>query len=172
MSIRLHIQTLARTSFYPRDEEALGLRLSSLLQERLKPGNRPPRPSLFLIFEDLVQVVDLAPLLKSGVNSHRAIAAFSSLEGLESMALVAVLDRRAPGEPLTRVAGAFLERPDGRWWMSVHPLQSDGALQGEATIFRASEGASKPRGLGGWFSLARFFELRVRLEPAQEEVLH
>lgn len=171
MSIRLHIQTLARTAFYPQEEEALGLRLSSLLLERLKPGGRPPRPALFLFFEDLVQVVDLSPLLQKGIHTQRAIAAFSSLEGLETMALVAVLDRRAPGSPPSRVAGAFLERPDGRWWMSVQPMEGDGPLP-EPTILRACDGASKPRGLGGWYSLARFFELRVRLEAAQEEVLH
>lgn len=175
MPLRLRIHTQARTAFYPDDEDALGLRLMSLLQERLRPVEGPrrlPRPSLVLVFRDVVQVVDVLPLLRMGRETHRAIAAFASLEGLEAMALVGVLDRRRQGRPVERVAGTFLEWPDGRWWFSVQNLDEAGSIASLQPEVLQVMKHPKPRGLGSWFSRARFEELKVQLENLEEELVH
>jgi hypothetical protein len=174
MSLRLRIHTQARTAFYPDEEDALGQRLMSLLQERLRPiegARRLPRPSLVLVFPDVVRVVDVLPLLRMGRQAHRAIAAFASLEGLEAMALVGVLDRRRHGGPVERVAGTFLEWPDGRWWFSVQNLDATGNLADKPEVLHVMR-HPKPRGLGSWFSRARFEELKVQLESLEDEMVH
>ncbi len=188
-SIRLTIQTRARTLFYPAEDDALGHRLMGLLLERLSPpkaGNaarRPPRPALFLFSADVVRIVDLLPLLQAGGDVHRAIASFAALEGVEAIGLVGILDRRRPVQrsadrgapdlrPVERVAACFIEWADGRWWLGSSVL--DGQLQPvtEAAVHRAVDRAPRPGGLGNWFSRARFQQLRIRLEPVAGEMVH
>lgn len=172
LQVRIHLQ--ARTAFYPVDDDALGERLMGLLLDRLRPDpKRPPRPTLFLLQPDVVQVMDLVPVLKSGGDLHRAIASFSTIEGTETVALVGILDRRRRGKSTERVAAVFLEWPDGRWWMSVQAMDAQGLLVGEAPqIFSALNGDGKPRGLGGWFARARFESLKVYLEPSDQGMVH
>ena len=185
-SIRLTIQTRARTLFYPAEDDALGHRLMGLLLERLRPprtenaARRPPRPALFLFSADVVRIIDLLPLLQVGGDVHRAISSFAALDGVEAIALVGILDRRRASDlpasdrrAVERVAACFIEWADGRWWLGNSAL--DGQLQSvteAVAVDRAVDRAPRPGGLGNWFSRARFQQLRIRLQPVVEEMVH
>jgi hypothetical protein len=169
-AIRIRLGIQARSGLYPAPgaaEEVLGLRLLRLLKDRIAGGL--PRPSLFLFYDEVVQVVDLSPILRIQGDIHRAISSFSTLEGVEVMGLVGVLDKRLKGVVVQQVAAVFLEWPDGRWWFGCLPLPLEGA---EPEIQAASQGAGKPSGLGGWFSRARFEKLQIRLEPTDSSLVH
>ncbi len=124
---------------------------------------------MLLLTDEEAHLIDIGPLLKEGESLHgRAVSALASVAGVEAMACVGLLTRRQRGLPPTRFAVAFVEWPDGRWWLARRALVEEGGrlvvdALAEVDVERAVDGASKPGGLGGWFRRVRMEGLRVVL---------
>lgn len=162
--LQLRIQHLGRDQQFPHEDDALGGALWSRLCSHLPRG--VPRPVLLTFFAESVQVTDLPPILKSGMDVHRACAAFASQEGAQALAVVGVMNRRRQEVALGQFAVAFIEWNDGRWWACTRPLDPLARpLEGsEDDVQRAVDGASKPGGLGAWFRRARYERLTLRID--------
>lgn len=164
-AVRLRVAVEPRAPSWPDGDDALGQALADRLYARLARG--PVRPSLVLIREDTVQIVDLGPLIQRGGDTHRMIAALAGQEGIQAVAVVGPMVRRHRGRPVARFAGVFVEWPDGRWWGCWRVLGDDGRpmpSDGD-DVQRAVDGLSRPGGLGAWFSRARFQGLRAEIRP-------
>ncbi len=152
-------------------DDAIGLAAWRLLAEAL--GRGLPPPAVLLLGSDVVHLVDVVPLLRAGEKlDGRGVAGFASLPNVEVMALIGVLQRRSRGVPNGRFGVAFLEWPDGRWWLAQRPVheQPEGRLAldplVEVNVERAVDGRGKPGGIGGWFRRARVEGLRASLSSA------
>ncbi|MBM4390228.1 MAG: hypothetical protein FJ090_03830 [Deltaproteobacteria bacterium] len=168
--MKLRISHLSRQPRFCGDDDALGAEVWSELDRHLQRG--VPRPAVLTIFPEVVQVVDLSPLLIAVPDHHRAVSSFASQNGAEAIALAGVLLRRRAGAVLGRDAVVFIEWSDGRWWWCRRPLGVPGTPVADAddTVERAVEGAAKPMGLGGWFGRARFEQMRIQLDGRPGEV--
>lgn len=168
-TLKLRIAWAPRDERFPREDEALGQALHRLLTERLDVGH--PRPTVFVMREESVQIVDMGPILGTP-DPHRWVAALAGQEEVQAVAVVAPLVKRRGRQVLERWASVYVEWPDGRWWWARRPLDGDGRpLSGlEADIQRAVDGATKPLGLGAWFARARFQSLRLKSEPVTPEL--
>ncbi len=58
---KVRLTHVPRDPRFPREDDALGEHLWSMLVEKLEGG--PPRPALFTFFAEAVQIVDVAPLV-------------------------------------------------------------------------------------------------------------
>lgn len=157
-------------------DDVLGLGVVRLLTQAMTRGTPPP--AVVLLTSENVYIVDVVPLLQAGERlDGRAVAAFASLDDVQVMAVVGLLTRTAPGAEPTRCAVAFLEWPDGRWWLGRRAvLQQDGAFSldplAELDVERAVDGLSKPRGLGGWFRRVRVEGLQAHLGLRSDSTVH
>lgn len=167
--IKLRISWAPRDERFPRDDDALGHALHSLMSQRLQVGH--PRPTTFVLRPDSVQIVDMAPIL-ADPDPHRWIAALAGQEEVEAVAVVASLMKRRGKQVLERCASVYIEWPDGRWWWARTLLDAQGRpIPGlDVDVQRAVDGATKPMGLGAWFARARFQSLRLRAEPVAPEL--
>jgi len=149
---------------YPEQDDALGEALFGKLLEALQRG--VPPPALLLLRQEVVELVDLRPLLEGGHAVDRFIAAAAGQDGVQAAALLAVLSMRERGRPVGRAAVAFVEWSDNRWWQAYQLLnQGFKALDDMPPVQRrAVDGFPRPAGLGGWFSTARFLQLKLRLQ--------
>jgi len=154
-------------------DDALGLAVWRMLAEALQRGMPPP--AVLLLTAEHAHLVDIVPLLKQGEKlDGRGVAGFASIEGVEAMAAVGVLTRRHRGVPSGRFGLAFLEWPDGRWWLGRRAMaEAEGGRPAldplaEVEVERAVDGASKPGGLGGWFRRVRLEGLRAELHTEVE----
>ncbi len=168
--VKIKISHLPRQPRYSGDDDALGQELWSELDRQLHRG--VPRPAVLTLFPEVVQVVDVSPLLNVVPDHHRAVSSFASQDGAEALALAGVLVRRRAGTLLGRDAVVFIEWPDGRWWWCRRPLGVPGTpvVDADDTVERAIDGAAKPMGLGGWFGRARFEQMRIKLDGGPGEV--
>lgn len=155
----------------------MGRALAERLATRMLRG--PVRPAAVILRADSVHILDLVPLLQSGRDVRRLVAGLAGGAGVEALALVGPMTRRFKGQPVERLAGVFVEWSDGRWWASFRPVDEHGRPIATDTddVSRAVDGAARPHGLGGWFSLARFHDLRAELSgpeerPAPSEVVN
>lgn len=158
----------------PRElDDALGLCVWRVLAEAIDRGSPPP--AVLLLTPEQAHLVDVVPLLKVGeALDGRGVSGFASLPGVEVMALVGLLTRRQRGRTEGRFAVAFLEWPDGRWWLARRALVPVGAGLGldplmEVMVERAVDGHGKPGGIGGWFRRARVEGLRAEMQPGETE---
>ncbi|MSP56536.1 MAG: hypothetical protein EXR69_13190 [Myxococcales bacterium] len=154
-------------------DDALGLCVWRVLAEAISRGSPPP--AILLLTPEQAHMVDLVPLLKAGESLNgRGVSGLASLPGVDAMALVGLLTRRQRGRTEGRVAVAFLEWPDGRWWLARRALVPLGSGIGldplkDVTVERAVDGHGKPGGIGGWFRRARVEGLRVELHGPEIE---
>jgi len=155
--IKLRVGWEPRVPRFPRGDDALGHVLHELLIGRW--ANGAPRPTAFLMRADLVEIVDLPPLLQNGPLVHRLFSALAGQEGVEAMAVVGVMHWRRP--PVARFSVTFVEWSDGRWWLARRRVDDDDPVD---EVQRAVDGSPRPGGLGGWFSRARFEGIRARIE--------
>lgn len=175
--IRVRVALEPRLPAWPRDDEALGRALTDRLAARMLRG--PIRPAAVILRADTVHILDLVPLLQSGRDARRLIAGLAGGAGVEALALVGPMTRRFKGQVVERLAGVFVEWSDGRWWASFRPVDEHGRPIATDTddVQRALDGAPRPGGLGGWFSLARFHDLHAELSgrdepPASPEIVN
>ena len=170
--IQLRVRTLPRQPIFPTEDDALGERLWSTLNERLDKG--PSRPSAVMLRGDVVHVVDLAPLTAEPRLAHQRVSGLCAVEGVEALALVGPLFRRRRQGPVERYAVVFVEWADGRWWFTQRRLtEAGGVFPGsEAETWRAVEGASRPGGLGGWFTRARFENMKTTFESLDDGLVN
>ena len=130
-----------------------------------------PPPAALVLRGELVELVDLRPILASGLSVHRFLAALAGQPAVEALALLAVVDLREGGRPLGHTGVVFIEWPDNRWWHGYHLLSGAFKPLDDVPMVtrRATDGLPRPEGLGGWFSRARFQRLRLDLSPADPE---
>ncbi len=168
--IRVRVAHLPRSPRFVGSDDAIGGEMWRELCSHLDRG--VPRPAVLSVFDEVVQVVDVAPVLVATPDQHRALAAFASQEGSLAIAIAGVLTRRQRGVVVGRDAMVFLEWPDGRWWWSRRPVGLPGAhrVDAEDVVERAVDGSPKPVGLGGWYGRARFEQIRLKLESQGNDV--
>jgi hypothetical protein len=174
--LQLRIATLPRAAL-PEADDALGNALLDELFARLVRG--PAAPSLMVFEADRVLAVDVREalrLLRHQALVHRFVASFAGIPGVQAVAAVGPMRRGvrpaqggAPADPGVPLGGVFLEWPDGRWWGGWRPLDTNGRPMPTDSddVQRAVDGASRPAGLGGWFSRARFEGLRAELRASE-----
>ncbi len=170
--IRLRVRTFPRVPIFPLEDDALGERLWSDLIERL--ARSPVRPAAIMLRGEVAHVVDLAPLTEEPRLAHQRVAGLCAVEGVEALALVGPLFRRRRGGAAERFAVVFVEWTDGRWWFGQRRLTDAGSIfpGSEDEIQRAVDGAPRPGGLGGWFSRARFENMKTSFESADEGLVN
>ncbi len=173
--VKIRVSHLSRQPRFSGDDDALGEEIWSELDRQLRrqaEDKRVPRPAVLTLFPEVVQVVDVSPLLDVVPDHHRAVSSFASQDGAEGLALAGVLLHRRNGALLGRDAVVFIEWPDGRWWWCRRPLGVPGTpvVDADDTVERAIDGAAKPSGLGGWFARARFEQMRIKLDGGPGEV--
>lgn len=164
---RLQVRTGPRFPRFPEDDEAFGEALWALVAARLDTG--VPRPFAVMTRAEVAHVVDLAPLLAEPRRAHRMVAGLTAVEGVDALAVLGGFFRRKRGGPVDRFALAFIEWPDGRWWLCQQRLDRDGRKvpEFEVEVQRATDGLPRPGGLGGWFSRARFEEIHTSFESTE-----
>jgi hypothetical protein len=163
--IRVRVTVARRGEDLPTgDDDAFG---RELLDRVLKAATRGPLPPAVLLLGEEVRVVYVGPLLAAVKDRHRVIASLAGQPGVEAVAILGRFTQRQQGLEPRALAGVFIEWTDGRWWASWRPVEPSGRLipTDEEEILRAVDGRSRPRGLGGWFSRARFEGLRADLRP-------
>ncbi len=168
--IRLRIGARPRQAGeFPFDDDALGERLGEMVHESLQRG--VPPPAAVVLHPEHVEMIDLRPLLSAGLPAHRFLAAAAGQPGVESLALLAVLDLEEAGRPLGKAGVVFVEWPDNRWWHGYHLLGSRYHPLDDMPMVtrRAVDGLPRPSGFGGWFSRARFQRLCLRLEQVNKD---
>ena len=151
---------------FPADDKAIGPCLYGLVEAALTHKGLP-RPAVLGLGTDHVEQYDLLPVVRCGADPHRFIAAVAGQDQLRLVALVGGVSMRARGRPPQQALLAFLEWPDGRWWSGLRPLHEQGLREDWPMQVRCAEdGDPRPPGLGGWWSRARFEQLRLR--PAED----
>jgi hypothetical protein len=178
--LNLRIATLPRAPDFPREDDALGRALLERLFARLARG--PVAPGLIVLESERALAIDVRPALaalRHPALVHRFVSSLAGMPGVEAIAAVGPMRRgaRGPSEQGQPVGGAFVEWADGRWWGGWRPLDDTGRPMPTDSddMLRAVDGHSRPGGLGGWFSRARFEGLAARLEPmapAPEELVN
>jgi hypothetical protein len=158
-------------ALYPADDALLGFSLFSQVEAALVRGR--PAPAVFLLSASSVDRFSLRPLAGRTARARsRMLAAMASMEGVECMAMLGAFRFRGRG-PLDGkwVASAFIEWPDNRWWTAWQPIGPEGALVGDSPQCRcADDGSPRPRGMGGWFSLARRSGVKLRVQRRSAQV--
>ncbi len=165
-SIRLQVGVEPRDpERFPPDDEGLGDRLTALVAGALARG--VPPPALFVFRPERVEILDLRPVLQGGHPLDLFIAAAAGQEAVDAVALLAVLDLKDPERSVGRAGAVFIEWPDNRWWHAYQLLNRANAPLDDMphVVRRAVDGLPRPSGLGGWFSRARYFGLRLMVEP-------
>lgn len=164
--LRVRLRVMPRLPSFPRgDDDALGLAMWKEVSLRGQRGL--VRPSVIAMGEETAYVVDLVPLFGPPALVHRRVSALGGMSGVEALAVVGTMRRRRRGvEAGEPVAVVFAEWPDGRWWFAARPQEDRGGFVAgtEVDVLRAVDGATRPGGLGGWFSRARFEGLEARLD--------
>lgn len=172
-AFRLRLRSGPRLPRFPRsDDDALGLAAWKMLEDAVRAGRAGP--GLLVLTPDQVYAADLRPVVADPRVLHRAIATLASLEGAEAVALLGVLTRRKVGLPAWPFAVAFLEWPDGRWWLAHRRVLQGGGFAPafDVETQRAVDDLPRPGGLGGWFTRARVEGLRARLTPVETELVN
>ncbi len=176
-SIRLRIRVGPRDpQRFPREDDALGQALESMVDHALQQG--VPPPALLAFREDKVELIDLVPIIKAGERLDYFIAGVAGRQNTEALAFIGVLSLLHTGRPRGKAGVVFIEWPDNRWWHTFRPLDADmSPLQGVPRIVhRAVDGMPRPGGLGGWFSRSRYLRIKIQLRPIEppesEPVVH
>lgn len=164
--LRVRLRVMPRHPSFPTgDDDALGLAMWKEVSLRAQQGL--VRPSVVAMGEETAYVLDLVPLVGPPPVMHRRVAALAGMAGVEALAVVGTMRRRRRDRPEgDPVAVVFVEWNDGRWWFAVRPQAHQGGFAPltEAEVLRAVDGTSRPGGLGGWFSRARFEGLQAKLD--------
>jgi hypothetical protein len=106
---------------------------------------------------------------------HAVIASLAGMPDVEAVAFLGGVTRRdaraststGDAPEAEHLAGVFVEWTDGRWWGCFQPCTPEARWVATDTrdVLRARDGLARPRGLGGWFSRARFEGLRAHFDP-------
>jgi len=165
--------TLARRSpdFVAADDDGFGRGLVARVLKVV--GRGPLPPAVFLFRAEDVQIIYVAPLLAGVKDPHRVLASLAGQPGVEAMAILGRFTQRQKGAGPRKLAGAFVEWTDGRWWASWSPVDDAGRLipTDEDEVLRAVDHRPRPGGLGGWFTRARFEGIRAEFTPMAEPVV-
>jgi len=167
LRLQIAVSPLGSLGPDPLDDEGVGRGLLARLDRTLVRGGAPP--AMLVVRSDAVWVIDLRPALAARLDPHRFVASFAGDPSALCVGVLGGMRRGGAGdEPPAPVAGVFIERRDGRWWGAWRDLTPEGrpVATDHDAILRARDGATRPGGLGGWFSRARFEGLRAHLEPA------
>jgi hypothetical protein len=172
--VRLNVQSLRRAS--AADDESLGRLLVSLVEGTVERSGAAPSVAV-AVGRDRVDLVPLVPLVRERVDVRGFVAGLtrSELAGagpIEAVGLMGSFEWRSRGQargaPLALV---FLEWTDCRWWhwRALFDAEHEGLVAGTGTVTSASDGCPKPDALGGWWSLGRRRNLKLKLERVPGE---
>ena len=170
--LRVHVG-LREYDRFPKDDDAIGMRLFGMLTDAMERGN--PKPAMLALTSARVEQFDLAPLMNVKPRQREMLlSAIAGRPDMECVAVVGVLRRSTrqrganASKPVgPRVAAVLIEWADNRWWMAWQTINEKGELLGEEPeIRRAVEGWPRPGGIGGWFARARRMGLRLKMETS------
>jgi hypothetical protein len=174
---RLRVRSGARSlERFPQEDEALGGQLSALVAAALARGL--PRPAVLVLRAGQLDWFDAVPLMKAPPHHRRhMLSAIAGQDGVECVALLGTFRVTRPparrGQPpqQQRALLCFIEWPDNRWWASWRLLGEDRQpLTDDPVVRIASDGWPRPGGIGGWFSLARRLNLKLKMVRSEPEV--
>ena len=166
--LKVRISVAPRAADFPAEDDALG---EALMARVLAAEGKGFPPALVVVRSEVVWTLDLRPFLKAGLPIGVVIASLAGMADVEAVAFLGGVTRRVAGEgEAERLAGVFVEWPDGRWWGCFQPVTAEArwVATDSREVLRARDGLARPRGLGGWFSRARFEGLRAQFDPAPE----
>lgn len=172
-TIQLKIGVQPRDHRFPPDDDQLAQSLTTMVYNAVIKG--VPPPTLLVLKTDSVDFIDLRPLLDINHPIDHFIASASGQDGVEAVALLAVMNMKDGDRPVGRAGGVFIEWKDNRWFQSYYLLgESNRPLEDYPPVIRkAVDGMPKPSGLGSWFSRGRFHNLKLRLERSDPDpVVH
>lgn len=163
MNGRLRIRSVPRGGVHP--DAHPGEMLVALLSRAVAGG---AHQAVGLVLRaGTLDLVDLSAARAAGLPMPWLLAGLTSTITASGPALavgvLGVLGRRE-GEGERRVAVAFLEWEDNRWWWYEAPLGEGGrSVEDErAHVRSAEEGDALPGGLGRWWSAARRSGMRMQ----------
>lgn len=166
--LNIRIAVAHRGADFPTQDDALG---EALLARVVAAVGKGFPPAVVVVRSDVLWTLDLRPFLKAGLPIDVVIASLAGMPDVEAVAFLGGVTRRVGGpgtvEP-EHLAGVFVEWPAGRWWACFQPVTADArwVATDSRDILRAGDGLARPRGLGGWFSRARFEGLQAHFDPA------
>ncbi len=182
-SLKIRIAVAPRRASFPADDDALG---EALFARVLAAEGKGFPPAVVVVRSDVVWTLDLRPFLKAALPVHAVIASLAGMPDVEAVAFLGGVTRRdsragervgAPGaapssdtSQAESLAGVFVEWRDGRWWGCFQPVTPEARwiATDSRDVLRARDGLARPRGLGGWFSRARFEGLCAQFTPTPE----
>ena len=173
-TLPIQMQTIYRPAAEESDDD-LGRDVVALVRNALSRGSAPG--SALVIRNGRLDIIPMGPLVQKKVHIGAFLAGLSRSELTDSGVVLAVgvmgrfRWRYTPEKPQVPVVMVFIEWPDGRWWhwRAVIDQDNQSIREDTATMHRAEDGLPKPRSLGGWWSLGRRRNLRVKLAPRKKE---
>jgi hypothetical protein len=177
MELQVRVQSVPTDGI--GSDDALGERLVSLLHGAVQRGGAPA--SAMVVTPDRIDIVPLRPVVEAKMRPGLFLAGLSrGAFGSEAPIAVGLIGtftwrrtREDAGIPLVMT---FLEWADCRWWQwraLVDPGASPLAIRHDTeTTLRAVDGAARPDGLGGWWSLGRRRPVDLRWRRTDPVVYH
>ncbi|MFT6145423.1 MAG: hypothetical protein ACJAZO_000301 [Myxococcota bacterium] len=167
----------------PVSDEELG----QFLVERVRDAipQRQAGSAIVVVRDKRIDIVGVRELQSASLPTPRdAMAMFSRAQfhdGVDARAvgLIGTFGyRRQPADTPVPTALVFLEWADCRWWQwrgLIDP--ADNALRVDTeTVRRATDGISRPNGLGGWWTRGRHLKGRAsfmpHFPPVEDDVVH
>ena len=112
-------------SEFPRQDEALGRSIFSLLHKQAFMG--PPAPQLLLFRSEQIDCFSIHAILKAPPNQRALLlASIAGQRDLECSALLASFQSKRPKNQVG--AFCFLEWPNNRWWLGWQQREEGGGL--------------------------------------------
>ena len=182
VAIRVHSVALEAAS----DDDAIGGALVRVVQHALARGGAPS--AAVGVGGARADLVPLRPFSEAQASLPAFLASLSATlpdgtRPVDAVGLAGTFDlRHGDSSPPTTIAMVFLEWSDCRWWrwraLLDQNLGTTLVRAGSEVIDRAVDGAPRPDGLGGWWSLARRTSVQFRFIPelpqdaASSELVH
>ncbi len=158
-------------------DDALGRHFVDLVRRAIDGGRAAA--AVVVVRSDRFDLFELGPVLSEGLDVRMFVAALTRIEvdfagPAEAVGVIGKFEARSGDGPAVPVGLVFLEWGDCRWWRWQAPLDpTTGHIRDDVSLIsRATDGAARPGGLGGWWTLGRRAGVRGRLEPKEPIVVH
>ncbi len=160
---------------FPADEEALGRALFRQLQIKMLQEEKDLAHFL-LIDAEVVELITLHKIKGWVGDQHRLLSGLAGARDLQFCALIlhcpiprGIFYGAQPTGKWPNGPVVFLEQPNNQWWLG---WQERDLMLEHPRVVRAVDGATKPLGLGGWFSRARREQLQAKHLLPENVIIH